>query len=280
SATKITLAKSSKITFIKSPDSIRYFFTEQKNKKVIFSIESGKKLLSADYDQVESLTKNIFLVTKGNKKGLLDSQGKLILPVAYDALVVQAKNQLSLLQSKKFGLYDLVTGKLIKPVFERNISFLDAGTLIAYKDNHYGLIDWTAQPLTAFEFDEIRPWKKNVIWAKKGYEWTLLDFRQPADVLRHIKTFRVISDKPEEKIALVQQEDYYGVISNERGIVIPTSFSFVTNLGTEDDPLYFTSKEVEEAGIVVVIYYDREGKLLRKQVYEEEEYVHILCPEE
>jgi len=54
----------------------------------------------------------------------------------------------------------------------------------------------------------------------------------------------------------------------------------ITNLGSEDEPLYFTAKEVEEAGIVVVIYYNKDGKLLRKQVYEDEEYAHIICPED
>jgi len=63
-------------------------------------------------------------------------------------------------------------------------------------------------------------------------------------------------------------------------MIIPTSFSSITNVGSDDDPLYFTAKEVEEAGIVVVIYYNKDGKLLRKQVYEDEEYAHIICPED
>jgi hypothetical protein len=30
----------------------------------------------------------------------------------------------------------------------------------------------------------------------------------------------------------------------------------------------------------VVIYYDKDGRLLRKQVYEDEEYAHIICLED
>jgi len=280
SSTRIALAKNAKLTFVKSADSIRYFFTELKNKKTIFSIETGKKLFAAEYDQIESLTPEIFVATKKNKKGLLNKNGKLILAIEYDALLLHNKNQLSLLKEKKFGLFDLSSGKLIKPIYERNISLLDSATLIAFKDGHYGLIDWEAKPLTSFEFFEIQPWKKNIIWAIKDFEWSLFDYRQSKDLLRHVKAFHLISDKPEEKLAMVQQENYFGILSNKRGMVIPTSFSLITNLGSEDDPFYFTAKEVEEAGIVVVIYYDKEGKLLRKQVYEDEEYARIICPED
>jgi len=280
SSTQITLAKNAKLTFVKSADSIRYFFTESKNKKTIFSIETGKKMFITDYDQLESLTPDIFLVTRKNKKGLIDKKGKPILPTEYDAFVLYNKNQLSLLKEKKFGLYDLVSGKLIKPIYERNVSLLDSLTLIAFKDGNYGLIDWEAKPLTVFEFSEVQPWKKNVAWVKKDFEWSLFDFTKSNYLLKHVKAFHLISDKPDEKIAIVQQENYFGILSNTRGMIIPASFSSITNLGSEDDPLYFTAKEVEEAEIVVVIYYNKEGKLLRKQVYEDEEYAHIICPED
>jgi hypothetical protein len=42
-------------------------------------------------------------------------------------------------------------------------------------------------------------------------------------------------------------------------------------------PLYFTEKQVEEAGIYVVIYYDKDGRQLRKQVFETDEYEKIYC---
>jgi hypothetical protein len=280
SSTQITLARNAKLTFVKSTDSIRYFFTELKNKKTIFSIETGKKIFVTDFDQIESLTPDIFLVTRKNKKGLVDKKGKPILPTEYDALVLYGKNQLSLLKEKKFGLYDLVSGKLIKPIYERNVSLLDSITLVAFKDGNYGLIDWEAKPLTVFDFSEIQPWKRNVVWVKKDFEWGLFDFSKSNYLLKHVRAFHLISDKPDEKLAIVQQEDYFGILSNTRGMIIPASFSSITNLGSEDEPLYLTAKEFEEAGIVVVIYYNKDGKLLRKQVYEDEEYAHIICPED
>jgi hypothetical protein len=279
SSRSLSIHKTSKLSFVKSADSIRYFFVEQKNKKTIFSIESGEKVFATDYDQIESLTADIFIVSRKNKKGLLNRAGKVVLAAEYDALVPTSKDQLSLLKDKKFGLFHLASGELIKPLFERNIANLDDDTLIAFKNDHFGLIDWSGKPITLFEFDEILPWAENRVWVKKGFEWRLFDFHESKNLLLHIRGFRVFREDSEDKLAFVQQENSFGVLSSERGMIVPASFSFITNLSNEEEPLYFTSKEVEEAGIWVVIYYDKQGKLLRKQVYEDDEYGRIVCHE-
>ncbi|GHM98785.1 hypothetical protein WSM22_02750 [Cytophagales bacterium WSM2-2] len=276
---RLSIAKDAKVFFIKSPDSIRYFFIEQKNKKIVFNIASGTKLFATDYDYLESLDLEYFLVTRKNKKGLLSQSGKIILPAEYDALILN-HGLLSLYKDKKFGLLDLVRKGMIKPTFEKNIMSMDSSTLIAYQNGYYGLIDWQAKPLTGFEFEEIQRWNKDMIWVKKDFEWVLFDFRKQRKILTRIKSFQVIKNAADEMVALVKQDNFFGVVSSSRGIIIAPSFSFVMNLGTEEEPVYFTSKEVEEAGIVVVIYYDKNGKLLRKQVYEDEEYSRIVCPQD
>ena len=80
-----------------------------------------------------------------------------------------------------------------------------------------------------------------------------------------------------EKIAVYRQDNYYGVMSNQRGVIIEPTYTDILNLGTADEPLYFTEKFVEEAAIYVVIYYSDEGKQVRRQVFEEEEYGRIKC---
>ena len=89
--------------------------------------------------------------------------------------------------------------------------------------------------------------------------------------------YSFVSDTPAEKVAIVHQDLHYGVISNRRGEIIPPNFSDIINVGSDEEPLYFAEKNVEEAGIYVVIYYDKNGKFLRKQVYEESEYERIYC---
>ena len=75
----------------------------------------------------------------------------------------------------------------------------------------------------------------------------------------------------------VHRENYYGILSSVKGVMIQPSFTEIINLGDADHPFYFTEKQVEEAGIFVVVYFDSQGKLVRKQAFEEEEYDRILC---
>jgi len=92
-----------------------------------------------------------------------------------------------------------------------------------------------------------------------------------------IKDFKLIQEEDSEKLAIIHQETSYGVISSVKGVVIPPTFSDIVNVGSKEKPLYFTEKHVEEASIFVVIYYSAEGKLLRREVYEQDDYERIYC---
>jgi hypothetical protein len=60
-------------------------------------------------------------------------------------------------------------------------------------------------------------------------------------------------------------------------VIIPVKFSDLVNVGSAEVPLYFTEKHVEEASLFVVIYYDHAGKILRREVYEQDDYERIYC---
>jgi hypothetical protein len=63
-------------------------------------------------------------------------------------------------------------------------------------------------------------------------------------------------------------------------MIIPIAFTDLVNIGTAEEPLYFTEKHVEEAWLFVVIYYDKNGRFLRREVYEEpDDYEKIYCPD-
>ncbi|HCW06180.1 MAG TPA: hypothetical protein DGG95_02320 [Cytophagales bacterium] len=278
SAAHLSLMKNLKIHFIKASDSIRFFYIDQKKGKQVFVVGTGEKLFTTDANQIESIDANHFIITKKNKKGVVNLQGKIILPVEYDAIVSNG-NKLSLFKDKKFGQYDLQTKVLIKPSFEKNIIPL-GNLLITSRGGYLGLIDETGKSITNFEFEELIPWSENQVWAKRDFEWSLVNFRTQQKIIAHIKSIQLIKKSSTENIAVIKQENLYGVVNTTKGVIIPPNFSFIMNLGSEEEPLYFTTKEVEEAGIVVVIYYDKSGKFIRKLVYEDEDYARIVCPQD
>jgi hypothetical protein len=101
-------------------------------------------------------------------------------------------------------------------------------------------------------------------------------YKKTADVIA-ISEIKTIKDTPEEKLIIINKEGNYGVVSSKEGIVIPIKFSDIVNVGSKDKPMYFTEKHVQEASIFVVIYYDSAGKMLRKEVYEQDDYERIYC---
>ncbi|MBS1558802.1 MAG: WG repeat-containing protein [Bacteroidetes bacterium] len=279
SFTRLEISARERIVFVPSSDSIRYFYVQQKTKKNIFDLATGEKLFSTEADKIESLGAQYLIITKKNKKGMIDRQNRPILPIEYNALISSDARLVSLFKDKKFGLYDLASRHMIKPTYGKNVVQLLNQFLIVYKEGHYGVVDWQQKVVVPFLYDEIQPWSAKEIWVRLGFEWRLYNFVENRPVLRLIKNFRMIKDNADEKLAVVQQENYFGVVSSKSGIIISPTFSSVENHGRDEEPVYVTHKEIEEAGIVVVIYYDHNGKLLRKQVYEENEFTKLNCPE-
>ena len=263
------------INFISGSDSLVYFWVPEKKNKVVYEASRGKRLFSTDFEEISAVGRGLF-VFKRKHFGILRSDGKVVVPAEYETIVQSPKGYLALLKKNQFGLYDINNQKFIKPQYARGVLPYAGNYFIGYKDG-YGIITADGEEVTGFEYDEIKYWNDSVAWVKKNFSWSILSLKDKNVKLARIRSFQTIKDTPAEKIFRIQQDNYFGVVSNKRGIIIPPTFTDVINIGSVEKPLYFTEKRVEEAGIYVVIYYNSQGKLVRKQVYEEEEYERIYC---
>jgi hypothetical protein len=271
----------SPVNFIPGNDSAVYFWVPEKKNKVVFEASQGRRLFAAEFEDIEVIAPELFVFTKKNKKGVVKKgifrrDGKTAQAPEYDVIVPTSPGYLSLLKEKKFGLYDIKRQRLIKPEYERNVLPYAGNYFIAYK-GAYGIITAAEEPVTGFEFDEIRYWNDSAAWVKKNFSWGIYSIAKKDMRLSRIRSFQNIKDTGGETIVRIQQENYFGIVSNRKGVLIPPTFTEIVNVGSDEKPFYFTEKRVEEAGIYVVIYYNSQGKFVRKQVYEEEEYDKIYC---
>jgi hypothetical protein len=262
--------------FLPGKDSLFFLLLEYGDKKILYNTK-GEQLFAMNYDRIEYNQEGFFTVTRKEKRGLISFDGKPVILPEYDAIGSVTGGIVAVLKDKKFGCLDITNRKQIKPEYEKNINRYNAKTLIAFKNGYYGLIDWNNKPLSAFEFEEVIYWSDSVALVKKNFNWMVYNFYNKKVILDKIKKFKWVSDTEAEKILIVQQENNYGVISNKRGVVIPPTFSDIVNLGSAATPLYFTEKHVEEASIFVVIYYDKNGVQLLRQVFESDDYDRIYC---
>jgi hypothetical protein len=274
--TTLQLPKLAGAQFLPGKDSMFFLMLEEAERKVVYNTKA-EKLFTVPAEKLEYNNEGYFTFTLRQKKGLLSMEGKVVLKPEYDALGPVTGNVVATLKEKKFGLIDLARKKEIKPEYDKNLTVYDHNRLIAFKNNVCALIGWDSKPVTPFEFEEIIYWNDSSALVKKNFRWMLYNFIEKKVVSEKIKGYRQVSDSPEEKIMIIQQENAYGVLSNKRGMIIPATFSDIVNVGSVTQPLYFTEKHVEEASIFVVIYYDKNGVQLRKYVYEGSDYEKIYC---
>ena len=277
SGRKMVFPSGTQVSFVKSPDSVKFFAIEDMGKKQVFDVDTGLKRFSLTCNRIEDIGYNIFLIEVDGKAGLVTWDGKVILQTEYDAIVKSSEQFISLLKNKKFGIYDLKNRLLVKPNYERNVRFYNQSVLVAFKDGHYGFIGMDGKPIGDFEFEEVSHWSDSLALVRKNFRWSVYSIHEREIVYDRIKDYRLIADLPAEKIAIIHRENEYGVLSSKRGVVIPATFSDVLNVGTAEKPLYFTEKNVEEAEIFVVIYYNDQGTMIRREIYESDEYDRIYC---
>jgi hypothetical protein len=200
--------------------------------------------------------------------------------VEYDAIGGAANNVISLLRSMKFGAYHVQQRKLIKPQYDKNLIPYTHRLMAAYRDGVYQFMNWDNKPEGTIEFDEVQYWNDTTALIRQREHWAFYTFATKEIRYPNLKALNFIRDTPDEKLAIIRQENTFGVLSNKRGWVIPLAFTDLVNVGSKEEPLYFTEKHVEEASLFVVIYYDRNGKFLRREVYQEtEDYEKIYCPD-
>jgi hypothetical protein len=264
---------------VQGRDSTAFLSIEKEGKRSLYNAQ-GKKLFSGAFDQISDAGAGIFIVSKKEKKGLVTSVGKILLPIEFDAVGPVNNGVISLLKNMRFGLYQIATKKLIKPAYDKNLIPYNAEFIAAYKGGLYGFIDWNNKQVGKTEFSEITYWNDSIAFVRKDGSGMFYSLNTHQFSLPDISAMDFIQDTPAEKIAVIQQHGLFGVISNKRGMIIPIAFTDLVNIGTAEEPLYFTEKHVEEAWLFVVIYYDKNGRFLRREVYEEpDDYEKIYCPD-
>ncbi len=274
---KISFPRNTSFQFKEYRDSASWLLLDDKKKKVVYDAVSGIKLFTLDFDQLEAVSPDAFLITRANKKGLISEDGKIFVPIEYDAIVSTEPGGFSLLKDKKFGSYDVSSKLLIKPTFERNIRSYNHSLKMAFKEKGYGFIYPDGKLLGTFEWEDIQYWNDSTAWVKKNFQWILFEIYAQKTKLDRVRNYTIVKDSPDEKIYIIRQDNALGVISNRRGIIVPIQYSDVINLGSKDVPLYFTERNIEEAGISVVVYFDHRGKVIRKQAMETDEFEKINC---
>ena len=70
-----------------------------------------------------------------------------------------------------------------------------------------------------------------------------------------------------------------GILNSNNGMIINGTFTEIRNIGTLENPVFYTELFVNEASLYIVIIYNAMGKILFRSAYTEEEYEKVICDE-
>lgn len=258
-------------------DSLEYMtiFDPKKKLTTLYNLK-GNKIKSLTNVRVNAQHGDYFVIEKNGKKGIMNNKGKILLTPFYDAIGKPRNGNYSLLQRNRFGLFSVTEKFTIRPEYETALSVYSQSLLIAGKSGKMGFVDTNNKKLSAFTFEKIEYWSDSLAVVYAEGQWGIYDIYNEEYVLDNLTSFNLFPDTS-EKMAIIFGERGYGVIGNKSGIIINPTFDDLRVLGSQDSRLYFCEKHVKEADLYVVVYYDKAGKMVRRQVYVSEDYEKIYC---
>jgi hypothetical protein len=240
--------------------------------------QHGRRLFPAPYDRVQYIGNGYFTVYRRDKIGLINIAGRVVVPVEMDAIGSVRDGTVSLLRDAKFGSFNCTTGKLIAPQYTNNLVAYNDNLVIGLSDGLYRILNWENKEIMKSGFAEIRYWNDTAAFVRKDFQWMICEIKSGRVLMDGIRHIKVVREVAADKLVIVNAGHNFGVLHNQKGIIIPLSFTDIINVGSPRQPLYFAEKRVEEADLFVVLYYDAAGQVVRKEVYAHDDYERIYCP--
>jgi hypothetical protein len=240
---------------------------------------TGKQLLSNRYDLLEAWNDTLFRIKIKGKYGLVGFKGKAVLKPEYDGLEALDKGNIATLKEKHFGLISLKGEVKIKPQYEAMLQDYapSQNRLIARKKGKLGMVNAANEPLMDFRFDEIRYWKADTALVREKESWHFYHIPAKQSLGDTLKELRFVSQNPQELVIEAKIRGGKGLLSNQRGELLPFAFEDITNIGTLQRPFFLAAKYGTIEEVYYLYYFNHLGREVRRQQFSQENYEKIAC---
>ncbi len=164
----------------------RLFQVRKGSKWGIVDLE-GKQVIPYQFDKINLFSNGIAPAILNGKAGVITDKNKVIVPFIYDQTAYDY-NELDLLEVKKDGLYGFVskTGTVIIPVVYESVNDdFDGGLCLAMKNGKWGYLDKNGKTVIPFEYDEGSLFYSEKTRVRKANTWYEID-----------KTGKILSESP------------------------------------------------------------------------------------
>lgn len=235
-------------------DEIEEFFNQsilmgrvRKGNKYGLINDKGKVVLQPIYQDVQqTTTADNFIVAQNGKCGVMDVRGKYVIRPVYEWLRAEPGNIYVAQKDGKVGLID-TKGKEIVPFLYQNI-VKDGDLLIIQKDNYYGAMDMAGTEILPAQYINLSSYKNYIIGIEKSTFVSGLFDRKGEKLFPFVyNQVRPLSGSND--LFVVRDNGLYGVIGIAGKVVLPIKYTQISSLfGNHTD--WFVVNKANDQGVV------------------------------
>lgn len=228
-----------------------------KNKEIFTEYENIEPIANYDANDTISYEQNAIKVQKDGKYGMINIEGKEILPCEYDDLYSLKNTDNSILIEKdgKIGLVDS-TGKVIIEPQYKEIRGLGTDYKLGYititEDDKYGVVDCNNQKVLENKYQDIKSLTENGIYAvKENNNWELVQKNGEIKLSEGLQNVQDILGIKNGNIIIKNTSNKVGVISSEGETILnnvydDVKFAFTGSYIIEQNGKYGIAKSKDE----------------------------------
>jgi hypothetical protein len=131
--------------------------------------KAGKEIIAVRYTSIDVYKQGLARIEDNGKKGVADKEGKIIVPVIYENVLVEL-GDFPVKLDGKWGKLDL-KGKEIYPPEYTNTRDIRENVRMVFKNGKWGGIDKSGKEVISFTYDELYSLEEGLASAKKNGKW-------------------------------------------------------------------------------------------------------------
>ena len=255
--------------------SIRHYTVSSKNKNTMVYSNKGELIEIDNVEKIIDVGNHYMLVKDKKSYSLLDDLGKVVLD-GIDAATSLGNGYISYLDDSKFGLINTFDSTYIEAKYNRPLQAY-SDTLFVFSDaGEYGIIDRNDSVIVKPMYSEIEYLNDTIAIINNNFRWTFWDIAHSQALLDNVSDFWP-QEVAASKVYKILKGIGYGIWSPESGVILSPTYSEISIKSNGEEVIFIGEKWVEEADIVIMLYYDVTGKLFRKDVLSTAEYEDLTC---
>ncbi len=238
---------------------------------------ANSRLLPPVYDEIYfTPLPTVFIVRNGNNRGLISQTGKWILPIGFQGLVYMQRGWFATYRGGLFGLCNPEQQIVVQPQFSIQPR-LYHDSLFMVKKQKFAFFDGRKNFGNFEDFDQVEYWNDTSALVQHQNKWKIYDFRNARFDAEYFDKYEVLFSSTDEIVLKTFRSSGFGILSNRRGRIVAEEFTGIKQLGTQTWPLFLAEKHIPQAGIFVLLYYGKNGQILRRQVINDPNFENYTC---